>query len=95
VVVTPAEETTGAKVSMVHKGCFEDVDVAMMIHPFNGNFLITNSLAFSIRQLSFYRKLYHAAASPWEGINAIDAMILAFNKHKCASPTDKTRCSTP
>jgi amidohydrolase len=79
VVGTPAEETAGAKVTMVQKGCFKDIDVAMMIHPFSGNFMITNSLALSARQVSFYGKPSHAAASPWEGVNALDAMILTFN----------------
>ena len=79
VIGTPAEETVGAKVSMVEKGCFEDVDVAMMIHPFSGNFMVTNSLALSARQVSFFGKPSHASAFPWEGINALDAMILTFN----------------
>lgn len=79
VVGTPAEESVGAKVSMVEMGCFEDVNAAMMIHPYNGNFTITNSLALSARQASFYGKPSHAAAFPWEGVNALDAMILTFN----------------
>jgi len=79
VVGTPAEETAGAKVVMVEKGCFNAVDAVMMIHPFDGNYMLIDSLALSARQASFYGKPAHAAAAPWEGINALDAIILAFN----------------
>jgi len=82
VIGTPAEETAGAKVAMAEKGFLNEVDAAMMIHPFDGNYMLTHSLALSARQVSFYGKPSHAAAVPWEGINALDALILAFNNLK-------------
>src|SRR5699024_11411154 len=33
VVGTPAEETNGAKVTMAEEGIFDDMDVALMVHP--------------------------------------------------------------
>lgn len=33
VLGTPAEEGGGGKIDMINKGVFDDVDVAMMVHP--------------------------------------------------------------
>ena len=30
---TPAEEGGGGKIDMINANCFDDVDVAMMVHP--------------------------------------------------------------
>jgi amidohydrolase len=78
VIGTPAEETDGAKVAMAAQGCFDTVDAALMIHPFDGNFWATESLAMDAIELRFLGKTAHAAASPWEGRNALDALILSF-----------------
>jgi amidohydrolase len=78
VIGTPAEETEGAKVFMVDRGAFQSVDVAMMIHPHEGNFTLTESLAMDAIQVSFYGKPSHAATAPWEGKNALDAVLLTF-----------------
>jgi amidohydrolase len=75
---TPAEETDGAKVSMANNGCFDDVDVALMIHPYNGNYYHTDALAYDAIQVSFYGKTAHASASPWFGKNALDGILLTF-----------------
>ena len=34
VMGTPAEEGGGGKVKLTEKGVFEDIDIAMMVHPF-------------------------------------------------------------
>jgi amidohydrolase len=78
VVGTPAEETDGAKCAMAQKGVFNDLDAALMIHPHEGNFTATHSLALTAMQVSFYGKPAHAASAPWEGINALDALLLTF-----------------
>jgi amidohydrolase len=76
---TPAEETDGAKVPMANSGCFDQVDAALMIHPYNGNYTHTEALAYDAIQLSFYGKTAHASAAPWEGINALDGVLLTFS----------------
>jgi amidohydrolase len=75
---TPAEETNGAKVEMGAKGIFDGLDAALMIHPNAGNYYLTESLALDALELEFFGKTAHAAAEPWEGRNALDAMILTF-----------------
>jgi len=76
----PAEEKLGGKVIMVDKGAFDRIDVAMMVHP-KGQIspVGTRSLAMVNLEVEFWGKSSHAAAAPWDGINALDALILAFN----------------
>lgn len=76
---TPAEECDGAKVEMVKQGVFNDVDVAMILHPAESTYESGSSLAMDALQFEFKGKASHAAASPELGINALDAAILTFN----------------
>ena len=79
VIGTPAEETDGAKVIMVQKGAFSQVDAALMIHPHPGYYYLTESLALDAIEVEFFGKPSHAAAAPWEGLNALDAILTTFN----------------
>jgi amidohydrolase len=79
VVGTPAEETDGAKVVMVERGAFKAVDAALMIHAHDNNYYLTESLAMDALEVQFFGQPAHAAAAPWEGKNALDAMLLTFN----------------
>lgn len=79
VLGTPAEETDGAKVDMAEKGVFMDIDAAMILHPEDKTYESGTSLAMDALQFEFRGKPSHAAASPHEGINALDAVILTFN----------------
>lgn len=78
VIGTPAEETDGAKATMVERGVFNNIDAALMIHPHEGNYYITESLAMDCIEIAYTGKTAHAASAPWEGKNALDAMILTF-----------------
>jgi len=60
-------------------GIFNDISAAMMFHPASKNMVTRGSLASLRLIVEFYGKTSHAAASPQEGINALDAMILTFN----------------
>lgn len=76
---TPAEETDGGKVYMTEAGVFNDVDVAMILHPAEANYESGSSLAMDAIQFEFKGKASHAASEPEKGINALDAAILTFN----------------
>lgn len=76
---TCAEETNGAKVDMAEQGVFNNVDVAMMVHPNNITCESGTSLAMEAIEFDFFGQTSHAAASPEKGINALDAVILTFN----------------
>jgi amidohydrolase len=75
---TPAEETDGGKIIMLEAGAFDDVAAAMMVHPGVYTEVAYASLACSSLNVEFHGKTSHSAASPWKGINALDAMIQLF-----------------
>lgn len=79
VLGTPAEETDGVKVDMVHAGVFKNIDVAMMCHPSLENNESGDSLAMCPLEIIFSGKSAHAASMPHEGVNALDACIQTFN----------------
>jgi amidohydrolase len=78
VLGTPDEEGGGGKITMVRQRIFDDIDAAMMIHPGSKDVKRKwNLAAFSVF-VEFFGKPAHAAAKPYEGINALDAMIQLF-----------------
>ncbi len=79
VIGTPAEETDGAKVTMVEKGIFSEVDLALMAHPSPRYGKSGNSLALEAVQFDFYGRSSHASAMPEEGLNALDAAVNTYN----------------
>lgn len=78
IVGTPAEETSGAKVEMTEKGSFDDIDIAMAVHPGSKHSKSGASLAMEAIQFTFKGKAAHAAAYPEKGINALDGAINTF-----------------
>lgn len=76
---TPAEEGGGGKVLMVERGHFADVDAAMMFHP-SGTINLAHRHALACQGLvvRFRGAPAHAAGSPWNGVNALDAMVQFF-----------------
>jgi amidohydrolase len=79
VIGTPAEEGGGGKVKLIEGGIFEGVDAAMMIHGFDRWILHQDLLGIVRVGFEFTGKAAHAAADPWEGVNALDAVIQTFN----------------
>ncbi|KAI9288199.1 hypothetical protein BC943DRAFT_186110 [Umbelopsis sp. AD052] len=78
---TPAEEGQGGKNYMLDAGLFEQVDVCMMAHPSNGSkqFGRTPTIARQSIKVEYFGKPAHAGGMPWKGVNALDAMVLAYN----------------
>lgn len=84
VLGTPAEEGGGGKIFMVNKGIFKDVDAALMVHPTSGATRIGGrSTATHSFTFDYYGKPAHAAGSPTEGINALDAVNIFFHAVAC------------
>jgi len=79
VIGTPAEEIFGGKIDMVNAAVFDDLDIAMMVHPSTLNAATILALALNNLEVEFSGKPVHAAAHPYKGINALEAMILSFN----------------
>ena len=75
----PAEEIEGGKAYMVNRDAFQGIDAAMIVHPGVRNTVIAFALARVGLDVEFFGKPAHAAARPHDGINALDAMVMAFN----------------
>ena len=76
---TPNEEIDGAKCAMVEQGIFNDYDMAMMIHLYDQNLLYCKLLGLHQYLYTFHGKAAHASASPWDGVNALNAAQLMFH----------------
>ena len=77
----PAEELLGGKVVMVEKGAFDEIDAAMQIHAVtkDENWAGFASSACIPLDVEFFGEEAHAAADPWNGISALEAIIQSFN----------------
>jgi len=78
VIGTPAEELYGGKVIMADQGAFNNLDIAMMVHPGTLDTATTRALACQTLEVEFLGKAAHAAARPEAGINALEAMLQSF-----------------
>lgn len=85
---TPAEEGGGGKISLIEAGAYKDVDACLMVHPFpllsgapdtvSASMCSGMYLAVSHVTVTYTGKPAHAAAAPWEGVNALDAIVSAY-----------------
>ena len=76
---TPAEERGSGKQFMLDDGLFDGVDAALLFHPSDITEVEARLLASEDVDVTFHGRASHAAAEPWEGRNALDALILLFN----------------
>ncbi len=76
---TPAEEGGGGKVLMARRGAFEHVAAAMMVHPAGMDLAGMHVLALSQVEVEYRGRAAHASAAPHRGVNALDALITAYN----------------
>src|SRR3954463_5911904 len=85
VLGTPAEEAIGGKIIMANAGLFDGVDAAMGAHPGTSEATCPTvegsglSLACVLVRVAFHGQAAHAAADPYNGINALNAVIEVFN----------------
>jgi amidohydrolase len=79
VVGTPAEELMEAKAIMIKNGVFKGIDAGLMFHGGCKNNTRPTVLAVEYLKFSYKGRASHAAAAPYEGINALDSVIMLFN----------------
>ncbi len=75
---TPAEELHGGKAIMADRGVFDNLDIAMIVHPGTHDIATIQSLAAAALEIEFFGKAAHAATRPETGINALEAMLQSF-----------------
>jgi amidohydrolase len=79
---TPAEEGGSGKVVLLEKGAYEGMAACLMCHPAPGpigSVSLTSCLALQRITVEYKGHTAHAALSPWEGKNALDAAVLGYN----------------
>ena len=74
----------GGKQEMVAKGLFDDIDISLMVHALNlpmGKKALTapTGNGFIGKKIKFTGREAHAGSAPEEGINALNAAMLAIN----------------
>ncbi len=79
VLGTPGEEGGGGKIFMAREGAFDDLDAAIMIHPAGQELSTMQSLAVCQLAVEYRGTAAHASAAPFLGVNALDALITAYN----------------
>ncbi|KAF8960876.1 hypothetical protein BDZ97DRAFT_1921766 [Flammula alnicola] len=79
---TPAEEGGSGKVVLLEKGAYQGMDACLMCHPAPGpigSVSLSSCLALQRLTVEYKGHTAHAALSPWEGRNALDAAVLGYN----------------
>ncbi|CAG7969347.1 unnamed protein product [Penicillium salamii] len=85
---TPAEENGGGKAKLIEAGAYKGVDISLMAHPgpeklYPGQECcgIAGTLMNARKNIhcEFTGRNAHAGGNPWEGINALDALISSYN----------------
>ena len=76
---TPAEEHGSGKQIMIDDGLFAGIDAALLFHPCDRDHVESYPLASEDVDVVFTGLQAHAAADPWKGRNALDAMVLLFS----------------
>jgi amidohydrolase len=74
---TPAEEGGGGKIRLIEAGLFDDVHLALMVHPAPRDTLRPAILAAQTLDIAYRGREAHAAGAPELGINAADALVIA------------------
>ncbi|MFE5307899.1 M20 family metallopeptidase [Isoptericola sp. NPDC056605] len=75
---TPAEEGHSGKEVLARAGAFDDVDAAIMVHPYGQDVAEQVWLGRRLLTWTFTGRPAHASAQPFMGRNALDAANLAY-----------------
>ncbi|KAI3401498.1 hypothetical protein diail_10932 [Diaporthe ilicicola] len=80
---TPAEEGGGGKIKLIEAGAYADhggVDLSLISHPgLTYDSALMRTAAYTRFRAEYLGREAHAAASPWLGVNALDALVTAYN----------------
>ena len=77
-VGAPAEESGGGKAYLVEAGVFDGVSAALMVHPSMKTQVVASLIAMQEIVVEYFGKAAHASSKPQDGINALDALVIAY-----------------
>lgn len=78
VLGTPAEERGCGKELMARRGALDDVAAALMMHPSSVNLVTMPCVCLAELDVVYRGEAAHAAAMPERGVNALDALVIAY-----------------
>lgn len=76
---SPAEEALGGKIDLLRAGVLNDLDFALITHPYFATNTDPGNLAVGRYDVIYHGRAAHASVAPEKGINALDAQNLLFN----------------
>lgn len=76
---SPAEEGGAGKQILIEQHAFDSVDAALMAHPSPMDNATPKVQALQQLRVEYFGRNAHAAAMPWMGLNALDALVLGYN----------------
>lgn len=77
---TPAEEGGGGKIRLLQANAYKTIDISLLAHPgIVPDAALVRTSAYTRFRIEFFGREAHAAANPWLGINALDALIVSYN----------------
>ena len=82
VIGTPAEEIlseTAGKNRLISAGVFKEIDACLIFHPWKETGVALKDLGCTAFRVTYHGRAAHAAADPWNGLNALDAAVLFYN----------------
>lgn len=83
----PAEETSGAKVALAADGVFDELTASLIVHPADSNTLGGTSYATHPLRITFHGHSAHVASKTDKGVNALDALVLFYQRMKILHQT--------
>ena len=93
VLGTPAEEAQGGKIMLLERGAFDGAAASLMVHPSTLDAEWTPSMAIVDVGVAYTGKAAHAAVAPHKGVNALDALVTAYqavgNLRQHIRPTER------
>ncbi|OBW64631.1 MAG: Uncharacterized protein AUREO_053070 [Aureobasidium pullulans] len=75
------QHSGGGKIALLNAGAYakHNVDISLISHPgITPDASLVRTSAFQAFRIEYFGLEAHAAAAPWEGINALDALITAY-----------------
>ncbi|KAF4123596.1 Metal-dependent amidase/aminoacylase/carboxypeptidase [Geosmithia morbida] len=103
---TPAEEGGGGKVRLIEAGAYGPVDVMLMAHAGSNDILgnVKTDGVAGVRvdatkqiEVEYTGKSAHAGGNPWDGINALDALVASYNNisilRQQIKPDERIHCA--
>jgi len=81
----------GGKPEFLRRGCFDGVDIALMVHTSDETEIEAGAVGFLAKSIIYKGTAAHAGGSPWDGCNALYAATCGINAVNAVRETFRER----